>query len=199
VCASYYIDEKAKKNGKQNVSLSCSTGGAAMFGVLLSNNVMTKGHDKMVGFKLAENSPMVRSYTSCCNTILVMGGMPFGRVFNRNCVKRVSDGQPFVPAKGSVVSWMGTFATDQDYAKAAEPKSKMMPLERICGIASIICCPFMHGAGAYSDKNKLSAAERNVPGFHMDAKQVTEVAPPETYVLGGFQVPKAIQKKLDQA
>lgn len=94
VTAAYFVDEKAKAAGVENIS--CFEQGnnqaAAMVYWPSKNVKYVKGKDKIVRFKLRESSTSYRSYTSCCYTTVIaklgakLKNANIGIAFNRNCM-----------------------------------------------------------------------------------------------------------------
>eukprot|EP00284_Hemiselmis_tepida_P010916 CAMPEP_0174933760 /NCGR_PEP_ID=MMETSP1355-20121228/46894_1 /TAXON_ID=464990 /ORGANISM="Hemiselmis tepida, Strain CCMP443" /LENGTH=219 /DNA_ID=CAMNT_0016180297 /DNA_START=50 /DNA_END=706 /DNA_ORIENTATION=+ len=181
VAACYYCDDKARKEGKTNISMRCADyqgAGAAISCWLLDNLRITSGKDQLRGFKMSAKSPLCRTYTACCCTPMIYIGQKFAprwRAFNLNCVTRASDGQPLKPTEMSNV--MGDFALKEawDQIPAGQPKYKMIPWGLFPKVLAVIFLPFLFPGSTV----KVLEEDRAVPGMFIDAAMVTEVVSAE--------------------
>ena len=76
-----------------------STGVAKAF-YTLDKVKYVRGRDNVAGIKLGETGENIRSYTTCCNTLLIGDSpVPFCfRPFNRNAIRN-ANGSPYIPSE----------------------------------------------------------------------------------------------------
>uniref|UniRef100_A0A6U2D9P6 CENP-V/GFA domain-containing protein n=1 Tax=Hemiselmis andersenii TaxID=464988 RepID=A0A6U2D9P6_HEMAN len=193
--ACYYCDEKAKKEGKKNISMSCGDypgAGAAISCWLLGDMKVVSGKDQLRGFKMSQKSPLCRTYTACCCTPMIYIGQKFGprwRAFNLNCITSAKDGSPLKPEMTNV---MGKFALKEAWDKipAGEAKHDMIPWGLLPRVLGVIFIPWLFPGSQIT----VDEEDKNIPGLFIDAATVTEIVTAETYVKAGVKVPKALQE-----
>ena len=92
----YYVNDLAKKNGKENISALENGNNQTVFNVLYpkASIKILSGSDKLIYFKMKKSSKALHTYTSCCNTQVLMfcGGHDFntlgvGSPFNFNTIQ----------------------------------------------------------------------------------------------------------------
>mmetsp|Transcript_10663 Transcript_10663/g.26135 ORF Transcript_10663/g.26135 Transcript_10663/m.26135 type:complete len:235 (+) Transcript_10663:66-770(+) len=190
--AAVYMDEKAKQEGKKNMTMRTDDGGGVGVSCwMLGNMSVSKGKNKLRGFKLSAGSKLCRVYTSCCDTYIILvgnSGAPRWRGFNRNCITR-ADGSPFQPKQ--ITKVMGKFASKDVWDKLPpENKYPLIPWGILPRVLSITFLPFLFKGAIVT----VSDEDRRVPGLFVDRETITELVPPETYITAGFDLPKSAVK-----
>eukprot|EP00747_Dinoflagellata_sp_TGD_P167899 gnl/TRDRNA2_/TRDRNA2_193193_c0_seq1.p1 gnl/TRDRNA2_/TRDRNA2_193193_c0~~gnl/TRDRNA2_/TRDRNA2_193193_c0_seq1.p1 ORF type:complete len:228 (+),score=19.84 gnl/TRDRNA2_/TRDRNA2_193193_c0_seq1:88-771(+) len=165
-----YVDLKCSPQRRNISAFAPGTKGVAKAMYFLDDVYFERGKDKLVAIKLTDGTN-VRSYTSCCNTLVITsGGKQFPanfRPFNRNCIAN-ADGRRYSPS-GVVPNVLGS--DNMDFGEAPEPKSGGLPMDLLLGkfLPAAVCGCLMPGSG--------SLVGDPCPGLYTDAADVTEVVP----------------------
>ncbi len=178
VTAAYYVDRLARESQVDNLSYAEPGNPQAGCNVMYppSKVKLLKGKEFLVCFKLRASSVALRSYTSCCKTVVcaILGeefkAVKFGIPFNRATIS------PPLSDKGLFRTSVGEIQRPFEMPVDRIPRYKLVPW----GVAVTLARIITFGSGGPSRDVDANAF------FHTSATDITEVAGKDAYDACGF-------------